>query len=162
MSEWYSFLNCLSLGNATWDFKSSTNILPPVLLYYSGIFKITPEARHLLIVSQLNSKNTGSIQNRVMPHPSALDVKVSHDFSLIFETPEVQRDFLFHFQINGTDITAKQLAYTLIEAMTKASAAESSYLLDTKHRSFWAGLASNKLFQLKVSHRVWSDPESLP
>ncbi|BFM40455.1 hypothetical protein [Synechocystis sp. LKSZ1] len=160
MNEWYNFLTYLPLDKANWEFKASTNLTPPIVLYYSGLLKASPEAHHLLLVSQINTQKTTDFQGRVMPRPQYLNNKVSHDFSCIVEpiSQPPQRDLLFHFQINGSDITAKQLTYTLVETMKQANPVDKRYLLDSKYKSLWAGLAENKLYQLNVEHQVWLDP----
>ena len=73
--------------------------------------------------------------------------------------PANRREFLFHFQICGSDITAKQLGYLLVEGLTKAPTSDVSYLSDHHHQRFWVAIVSNKLYQLDVDSRVWIDPE---
>lgn len=163
MSEWRNFLIYLPLDKAVWEFKASPNLTPPMLLYYSGILPAAPEYRHLLLVTQLNVTATGALMGKSMPYPHRADAKATHDFSLIFELAQRPdtREFLFHFQISGTDITAKQLAYMLVETVNKTLPDYRDYLQQHKFAPFWSGLAVNKLYQLKADTKIWTDKQSL-
>lgn len=163
MSEWHYFLTYFPLDKANWDFKVSKNLTPPLILYYSGVLPATPSLRHLLLVSQLKGTDTASLGNQSMPRPRMFDHKVSHDFTMVYAQGDSaqQRDLLFHFQISGSDITAKQLAYSLVEAVSRAKEDDRVYLGDRQHRHFWLGLASTKLDQLNVDSRIWEDHQSL-
>jgi hypothetical protein len=163
MSEWRNFLIYSSLDKATWEFKASTNLTPPMLLYYSGVLPATPDIHHLLLVTQLNVTATGSLIGKHMPYPHRASSHATHDFSLIYEVtgkPD-SRDFLFHFQINSTDITAKQLTYTLVEVLMNTHHSCRQYLREHKFNGFWSGIATNKLYQLKVDTKIWIDRQSL-
>jgi len=162
-SQWHQFLTYFPLDKSNWNFKASQNLTPPLIMYYSGILSATPALRHLLLVSQLKGTNTESRGNQSMPRPNMFNHQASHDFTMLYghETILQQRDLLFHFQISGSDITAKQLAYFLIEACSKAKQDDRIYLGDRRHRNFWADLASTKLAQLNVDCRIWEDNQSL-
>ena len=163
MSEWHYFLTYFPLDKANWEFKAYKNLTPPLILYYSGILPATPSLRHLFLVSQLNGTDTESFGNQAMPRPRMFDHKASHDFTMLYapSSASQQRDLLFHFQISGSDITAKQLAYSLIEACSKAKETDRVYLDDRQYRHFWMDLASTKLSQLNVDCRIWKDNQSL-
>ncbi|MCT0253674.1 MULTISPECIES: hypothetical protein [unclassified Synechocystis] len=163
MSEWHQFLTYFPLDKANWNFKASQNLTSPLILYYSGILTATPSLRHLLLVSQLKGTDTLSLGNQSMPRPKMFDHRASHDLTMLYahgSTPQ-RRDLLFHFQISGSDITAKQLAYFLIEASGKAETSDQIYLGDRRHRNFWADLARTKLSQLNVDCQIWEDNQSL-
>ncbi|MBE9239458.1 hypothetical protein [Synechocystis salina] len=163
MSEWHQFLTYFPLDKANWNFKASQNLTAPLILYYSGVLPATPSLRHLLLVSQLKGTNTDSFGNQSMPRPQMFDHGASHDFTMLYAhvaAPQ-RRDLLFHFQISGSDITAKQLAYFFIEACGKAEDNDQIYLSDRRHRNFWADLARTKLSQLNVDSSIWEDNQSL-
>jgi hypothetical protein len=163
MSEWRNFLIYLPLDKANWEFKSASNIVTPILLYYSGVLKATPQFHHLLIVTQLISISSPLTGSQSIPIPDLLHPRATHDFSLLYQSRKESsvREFLFRFQINGTDITAKQLTYLLVEILKNTDSTENHYLLDRKYSQFWAGLAVNKLYQLKTPNEIWIDPNSL-
>ncbi|QHV01263.1 hypothetical protein [Synechocystis sp. CACIAM 05] len=163
MSEWNQFLAYFPLDKANWNFKASQNLTAPLILYYSGVLAATPNLRHLLLVSQLKGTDTESFGNQSMPRPKMFDHHASHDFTMLYaqgSAPQ-RRDLLFHFQISGSDITAKQLAYFLVEACSKAKDEDHVYLSDRRHRNFWADLGRTKLSQLNVDSRIWEDEQSL-
>lgn len=162
MSNWRNFLAYLPLDKANWDFKSSPNQVFPLMLYYSGFLKATPQYHHCLLVSQLKAGKVLASKNSTIPCPDGLDPKATHDFSLIYQavTESSPRELLFRFQIEDTDITAKQLTYLLVETLQNTPIEHQSYLLDRGRGRFWAGLAANKLYQLKTNHHVWVDMNS--
>lgn len=163
LSEWHQFLSYFPLDKANWTFKASLNLTPPLLLYYSGVLPATPSLRHLFLVSQLKGTDTESSSNQSMPRPRLLDRQASHDFTMVYEktTAPPRRELLFHFQMSGSDLTAKQLAYFLVEACQNARDSSQVYLGDRLYHGFWTELARNKLSQLKVDARTWSDPHPL-
>lgn len=162
-SEWHHFLTYFPVDKANWDFKSSKNLTPPLILYYSGILPATPSLRHLLLVSQLKGTDTESLGNQSMPRPRMFDYKASHDFTMLYSQGNgfQDRDLLFHFQISSSDITAKQLAYFLVEAVSHAKENDRVYLGDRQHQHFWTDLVKTKLSQLNVDCQVWEDRQSL-
>ncbi|MEB3193107.1 MAG: hypothetical protein VKL42_22420 [Snowella sp.] len=163
MSEWRNFLIYLPLDKANWEFKSASNIVAPMLLYYSGILQATPQFYHLLLVTQLTAPVGLPPRSQSVPTPDLLHPKATHDFSLIYQSRQEAsgREFLFRFQMDGTDVTAKQLTYLLVEVLQNTTSAEKHYLLDRKYGQFWSGLAANKLYQLKTKHETWVDTRSL-
>jgi hypothetical protein len=163
LSEWHHFLTYFPLDKANWDFKASKNLTFPLILYYSGTLSATPSLRHLFLVSQLQGTDKESLGNKSMPHPCLFDHKASHDFTMLYAQTSYsqRRDLLFHFQISGSDITAKQLTYFLVEALSHAKEDDQAYLGDHRRRHFWADLAITKLNQLNVDPRVWEDNQSL-
>jgi hypothetical protein len=163
LSEWHHFLTYFPLDQANWPFKASTNLTAPLLLYYSGVLPVTSTLRHLFLVSQLRGTDTESLGNQVMPRPKMFDRQASHDFTMVYANTTAQnhRELLFHFQISGSDLTAKQLAYFLVEVCQKAREESRDYLGDRQYHPFWSELARNKLDQLKVDSRTWSDSRSL-
>ncbi|MEB3161454.1 MAG: hypothetical protein VKL20_08345 [Synechocystis sp.] len=163
LSEWHHFLTYFPLDQASWPFKASTNLTAPLLLYYSGVLPVTPTLRHLFLVSQLKGTDTESLGNQVMPRPKMFDRQASHDFTMLYSNTMMRnrRELLFHFQISGSDLTAKQLAYFLVEAFQNARENSRAYLGDRQYHSFWTQLASNKLDQLKADSRTWSDSRPL-
>ncbi|MGL5035283.1 MAG: hypothetical protein ACRC6M_15960 [Microcystaceae cyanobacterium] len=163
MSEWRSFLAYLPLDKANWDFKSSPNQVFPLLLYYSGFLKATPQSHHCLLVTLLQERKAVSGKNSTIPMPDRLEPKATHDFSLIYQsvTERPVRELLFRFQIAETDITAKQLTYLLVETLQLTTVEHKSYVLDRERGRFWAGLAANKLYQLRTNHQVWVDEQPL-
>mgnify|MGYP007093987904 CR=1 FL=1 len=163
LSEWHHFLTYFPLDQANWPFKASTNLTAPLLLYYSGVLSVTPTLRHLFLVSQLKGTDTESLGNQVMPRPRMFDRRASHDFTMLYASTTVgnRRELLFHFQMSGSDLTAKQLAYFLVEAFQNAREESRAYLGDRQYRPFWSELARNKLDHLKVDSRIWSDSQPL-
>lgn len=163
LSEWHHFLTYFPLDKANWPFKASTNLTAPLLMYYSGVLPMTPILRHLFLVSQLKGTETESLGNQVMPRPKMFDRQASHDFTMLYAntTANNRRELLFHFQISGSDLTAKQLAYFLVEACLNTRESSLAYLGDRQYHSFWTELARNKLDQLKVDSRTWSDSRPL-
>lgn len=162
-SEWHHFLTYFPLGKANWPFKAYQQLTPPLLFYYSGTLAATPSLRHLFLVSQLKGTDTVSLGNQSMPRPRMFDHKTSHDFTMVYaqDKDERKRNLLFHFQISGSDITAKQLSYFLVEVLSKARASYATYLGDRQHRNFWEDLAATKLAQLNVDDRIWMDDQPL-
>lgn len=162
-SEWHHFLSYFPLEQAHWPFKASTHLTAPMIMYYSGVLSVTPTLRHLFLVSQLKGTDTESLGNQVMPRPTWFDRQASHDFTMVYANTLMgnRRELLFHFQINGSDLTAKQLAYFLVDAFHKAKEESRAYLGDRQFHAFWTALARNKLEQLKVDSRTWSDPQPL-
>ncbi|MFN9175358.1 MAG: hypothetical protein ACK58N_12875 [Synechocystis sp.] len=132
-------------------------------MYYSGVLPMTPILRHLFLVSQLKGTETESLGNQVMPRPKMFDRQASHDFTMLYAntTANNRRELLFHFQISGSDLTAKQLAYFLVEACLNTRESSLAYLGDRQYHPFWTELARNKLDQLKVDSRTWSDSRPL-
>jgi hypothetical protein len=161
--EWHHFLTYFPLDKANWSFKASTNLTAPLLVYYSGVLPMTPTLRHLFLVSQLKGTETESLGNQAMPRPKMFDRQASHDFTMLYvnTTANNRRELLFHFQISGSDLTAKQLAYFLVEACLNARESSLAYLGDRQYHPFWSELARNKLDQLKVDSRTWSDSQPL-
>jgi len=159
MSEWQIFLTYLPLDKANWAFKASQQLTSPMLLYYSGILRGVPDYHYAFLVTQLLKTPA----NTSLPSPERLHPEASHDFSMVYQgmTGDRPRELLFRSQIAGSDITAKQVAYFLVETFQKVIDEDSHYLITPKTHRFWAGLMANKLYQLKCRHEVWLAAQSL-
>ncbi len=159
MSEWQTFLTYLPLDKAHWAFKASQQVTLPMLLYYSGMLRGVPDYHYAFLVTQLIT----TTPNAAIPSPERLHPQATHDFSMVYQgiTGDRPRELLFRGQIAGSDITAKQVAYFLVETFQKVIPQDSHYLITPKASRLWAGLMANKLYQLKCRHEVWLATQSL-
>ena len=60
MSEWRNFLIYLPLDKANWEFKSASNIVAPMLLYYT-----TPAEKHYLLDRKYGQFWSGLAANKL-------------------------------------------------------------------------------------------------